>query len=164
MMLKELADFKVLTPETDKICWKHHNDEIFSINSTYKRDINDHRAPSFHETPFGRAWPLLKLDVSHGWWLGKLGSSTEERTAISSGCFLCKKSIETISHLFLHCKFTVQLWAIFLNLTETKWTTPEHTADLFTCWIRKGGSKEPDEMVEDNSIMYMVDSVEKEKW
>ncbi|WMV29123.1 hypothetical protein MTR67_022508 [Solanum verrucosum] len=30
---------------------------------------------------------------------------------------------------------------MFLSLTETKWSMPEHTADLLSCWIRRGGSK-----------------------
>ncbi|XP_060216337.1 uncharacterized protein LOC132643831 [Lycium barbarum] len=54
---------------------------------------------------------------------------------------LCGKTEETNSHLFLHCSFTSQLWSLFFSLTNTIWTTPEHTADLLGCWIRRGGSK-----------------------
>ncbi|KAG5569956.1 hypothetical protein H5410_059722 [Solanum commersonii] len=48
---------------------------------------------------------------------------------------------ETNSHLFLHCRVTGQLWSLFLRLTGNSWTMPEHTADLLSCWIRRGGSK-----------------------
>lgn len=35
---------------------------------------------------------------------------------------------------------TSQMWPLFLSLTETKWTVPEHTTDLHNCWIRRGGN------------------------
>ncbi|WMV45978.1 hypothetical protein MTR67_039363 [Solanum verrucosum] len=59
---------------------------------------------------------------------------------IVSWCSLCRNTAETNQHLFLHCNFTTQIWAIFLSLTKTNWTMPEHTADLLSCWIRRGGS------------------------
>ncbi|KAG5585385.1 hypothetical protein H5410_045819, partial [Solanum commersonii] len=56
-------------------------------------------------------------------------------------CAFAGKTGETSSHLFLHCTFTAQIWSMFLNFLEVKWTMPEHTADLLSCWIRRGGSK-----------------------
>ncbi|KAG5608598.1 hypothetical protein H5410_019879 [Solanum commersonii] len=40
-----------------------------------------------------------------------------------------------------NCKVTSQLWSMFLKLTDNNFTMPEHTADLLSCWIRRGGSK-----------------------
>ncbi|WMV42183.1 hypothetical protein MTR67_035568, partial [Solanum verrucosum] len=37
---------------------------------------------------------------------------------LCSRCFLCGKEAETISHLFLHCSWTDQLWKIFYNDSE----------------------------------------------
>ena len=34
---------------------------------------------------------------------------------------------------------TTQLWYIFLGLAHTKWFMPEHTTDLLSCWISRGG-------------------------
>ncbi|WMV24199.1 hypothetical protein MTR67_017584 [Solanum verrucosum] len=48
---------------------------------------------------------------------------------------------ETNNHLFLHCKFTAQIRNLFLNITSMNRTMPEHTSDLLSCWIRRGGSK-----------------------
>ena len=28
-----------------------------------------------------------------------------------------------------------------MGLTHTEWTMPEHTADLLSCWISRGGRK-----------------------
>ena len=56
-------------------------------------------------------------------------------------CFLCNLTRETNNRLFLHCKFAAQIWNPFLNITSMNWTTPEHTSDMLSCWIRRGGSK-----------------------
>ena len=60
---------------------------------------------------------------------------------IASWCSHCNETEETNNHLFLHCKVTTQLWNLFLGLTHTEWTMPEHTADLLSCWISRGGRK-----------------------
>ena len=84
---------------------------------------------------------------------------------IASWCSLRNETNETNSHLFLHCKVTAQLWAIFLSRTHTNWTMPEHTADLLNCWVRteKRGEQEPEEMVEHDTLLYMVDYLERKK-
>jgi len=56
-------------------------------------------------------------------------------------CFPSNMTGETKKHLFLHCKFTAQLWNLFINITSMSWTMPEHTSDLLSCWISRGGSK-----------------------
>ncbi|WMV26638.1 hypothetical protein MTR67_020023 [Solanum verrucosum] len=60
---------------------------------------------------------------------------------IASRCYLCKETLETNNHLFLHCKVTTQVWALFTNLASLNWIMPEHIADLLSCWVRRGGSK-----------------------
>ncbi|KAG5620178.1 hypothetical protein H5410_005396 [Solanum commersonii] len=32
-------------------------------------------------------------------------------------------------------------WSLFITLAGESWTMVEHTADLLSCWIRRGGSK-----------------------
>ncbi|KAG5583282.1 hypothetical protein H5410_053909 [Solanum commersonii] len=51
------------------------------------------------------------------------------------------KTEETNNHLFLNCRVTTQLWNLFLGLTHTEWIMPEHTTDLLSCWISRGGRK-----------------------
>lgn len=58
---------------------------------------------------------------------------------ITSRCSLCMEAAETNSHLFLHCKVTSPIWAIFFCLAREDWTMPEHNAHLLSCYIRKGG-------------------------
>ncbi|WMV44216.1 hypothetical protein MTR67_037601 [Solanum verrucosum] len=64
-----------------------------------------------------------------------------KRIQLVPRCFLFMVTEETNKHLFLHCKYTAQLWNLFLNITGYSWAMPEHTTDLLSCWIRRGGSK-----------------------
>ena len=67
---------------------------------------------------------------------------------------------ETNKHFFLHCKYTAQLWNLFLNITGYSWAII-HQA--FLAAGQKRGKYEPNELVEIDSLMYMVVSMEGEK-
>lgn len=80
------------------------------------------------------------------WKVCKRACLTQEKLKkrgfeIISRCFFCKEKEETNSHLFLHSRVTSQVWHMFLNLIQISWVMPEHTTDLLTCWMRRGGSK-----------------------
>lgn len=80
------------------------------------------------------------------WLVVKKASLTLEavkrrKILIASRCHLCKEAEEINSHLFLHCKVTSQVWALFIRLAREEQTAPEHTADVLSCWIRRAGSK-----------------------
>uniref|UniRef100_A0A0V0INB1 Putative ovule protein n=1 Tax=Solanum chacoense TaxID=4108 RepID=A0A0V0INB1_SOLCH len=49
---------------------------------------------------------------------------------IASRCLLCNEALEINKHLFMHCKVTTQVWAIFTSIAGINWIMPEHTADL----------------------------------
>lgn len=59
---------------------------------------------------------------------------------IASRCFLCCEKRDK-QPLFLHCKFTAQLQSLVFNKARMKWLMPEHTADLLSCWTRRGDTK-----------------------
>ncbi|WMV56021.1 hypothetical protein MTR67_049406 [Solanum verrucosum] len=65
----------------------------------------------------------------------------KRRINIVSRCLLCKEALETNKHLFMHCKVTAQVWALFTSIANEYWTMPEHTSDLLSCWIKRGGNK-----------------------
>ena len=44
-------------------------------------------------------------------------------------CTLCNLTGETNGHLFLHCKYTSQLWELFLNISGQTWSLPEDTGE-----------------------------------
>ena len=81
-------------------------------------------------------------------------SSKDERQLVP-GCFLCNLTAETNNHLFLH-------WNVFLNITIMNWTMQEHTSDLLSCWIRRGGSKSQKRLWKLNYHVYGGQSGERE--
>ncbi|CAN4116125.1 unnamed protein product [Withania somnifera] len=58
---------------------------------------------------------------------------------LCSRCYLSGKETETNNHMFLHCKFTNQLWDMFINLKRVRWTKPGNTVDLLAS-CNKGNS------------------------
>jgi len=48
--------------------------------------------------------------------------------------FFCGEQAETVRHLFLHCKFTDQLWRLFLNLKGFSWFMPGKVIEALQSW------------------------------
>ncbi|WMV33430.1 hypothetical protein MTR67_026815 [Solanum verrucosum] len=53
------------------------------------------------------------------WLLAKQAILTHEnlnkrKPNLCSSCYLCEEQVETVNHLFLHCKWTDQLWQMFI--------------------------------------------------
>ena len=59
---------------------------------------------------------------------------------LCSRCYLCEEHAETVNHLFLHCKWTYQLWRIFSSLRKITWVKPRNIAQLLNCWINIGNT------------------------
>ncbi|XP_059301783.1 uncharacterized protein LOC132053687 [Lycium ferocissimum] len=77
------------------------------------------------------------------WLLAKEAVLTQDNlmkrgTILCSRCFLCGETAETVNHLFLHCKFTQQLWRIFLNLKGIAWTMPSKVSEALKSWEEAG--------------------------
>lgn len=78
------------------------------------------------------------------WLVAKEAVLTQENLmkrglSICSRCYLCGQDAETISHLFLHCRVTRQLWELFINNRGIRWTMPGRTYELLSSW-NKGGA------------------------
>ncbi|KAG5599515.1 hypothetical protein H5410_030885 [Solanum commersonii] len=48
------------------------------------------------------------------------------------------KKAETVNQLFLHCKFTEQLWTLFLNLRGISWSMPGKIKQTLQSWEEIG--------------------------
>lgn len=70
-----------------------------------------------------------------------------------STCQLCGETDEKNSHLMLHCTFTAQLWNF--TLTDTNGPCLSTLQICLSCWIRRGGSKSLEEMVEIADVLKM---------
>ena len=64
----------------------------------------------------------------------------EEEVPTMFKILLCEEQAEIVDHLFLHCKWTNQLWRIFSNLRNIIWVKPRNIAQLLNCWINIGNT------------------------
>jgi hypothetical protein len=49
-------------------------------------------------------------------------------------CSMCKKSVESIDHLLLHCDVAWDIWSYFLILCGVEWVMLQHVLDLLSSW------------------------------
>ena len=132
--------------EPDRLRWRHSSKGSFIVNKVYKRDN------SIMQEEELKIWKYVWKNIAptkvkcFTWLVVRKACLTHEvlqkkGRVVVTRCFLCNETRETNNHLFLHCKFTVQLWNMFFSLTKTVWTMPKHTADLMSYWMKRGGSK-----------------------
>lgn len=143
-MLQDLGSFQGINASSDTIVWKHEKDAKFTVNKLYRKEIL--KKPGCQIGPLRQVWdnPTPTHITCFTWLVTKKASLTHERLKrrgmqFASRCFLGNKAEEKNNHL--HCKVTSQLWSIIFSLSQTQWSMPEHTADLLSFWIRRGGSK-----------------------
>lgn len=56
---------------------------------------------------------------------------------MASRCCLCNCAFETVSHLFLHCPVSAELWGYFLDRFGLSWATLDSK-----CWVVGTGGKQ----------------------
>ena len=59
--------------------------------------------------------------------------------------FLMWGTSETISHLFLHCKWTEQLWRMFISLRKINWVKPGSIRGVLNSWNGDGNAATKEE-------------------
>jgi len=145
-LLHVINEFNGFAARPDTISWVHSEDGRFTVNKLYKKEMGTQQGLRLARWKYvwtSQAPTKIKCFV---WLVAKRAYLTHEvlqrkGVQLVPRCFLCNETNETNNHLFLHCRVTGQLWSLFLRLTGNSWTMPEHTADLLSCWIRRGGSK-----------------------
>lgn len=131
-------------------CWKaiesHGNtlgDGRFTVNKLNRKELGTRqglRLARWRHIWTSQAPTMVKCFV---WLVVKRACLTREvlqkkSVQLVSRCSLCNETNETNSLLFPHCRVRSNMvW--FPRLKGNSWT--EHTADLLSCWIRRGGSK-----------------------
>ncbi|WMV45920.1 hypothetical protein MTR67_039305, partial [Solanum verrucosum] len=82
-----------------------------------------------------RPWKLIwKVKIPYKvscftWLLAKQVVLTQENLMkrgihLSPGYLFCEEKVETITHQFIHCRITFQLWEIFLSMKCLSWVMP----------------------------------------
>ena len=64
---------------------------------------------------------------------------------LCSRCFFYGEQVETISHLFLLCKWTEQLWRMFINLRKINWVKPGSIRGVLNSWNGDGNAAAKEE-------------------
>ena len=91
-----------------------------------------------------RDWPwkmILKPKIPNKincftWLLTKEVILTQENLSkrghqLVAECSLCGEQPVAINHLVLHCKWTNQLWSMFISLNGVKWVKPGSIAGVY---------------------------------
>ncbi|WMV14055.1 hypothetical protein MTR67_007440, partial [Solanum verrucosum] len=92
-------------------------------------------------------WPwktIWKVNIPYKvacfiWLLSKEAGLTQDNLmkkgiTLCPRCVFCGEQAETVRYLFLHCKFTDQLWRLFLNLNGFSWSMPGKVIEALQSW------------------------------
>ena len=52
---------------------------------------------------------------------------------------MCKRSGESVDHLFLHCSVAMELWSMVFGMFGVHWVMPCTVMDLFCTWLGQRG-------------------------
>ncbi|KAG5595861.1 hypothetical protein H5410_037093 [Solanum commersonii] len=83
---------------------------------------------------FGGTWHQQKRPASH------MKNCRREFHIASDIFFAMRKERPTTTHSYI-ANSLLNYGLRSSKLTELKWTMPEYTTDLLSCWTRRGGSK-----------------------
>lgn len=135
---------------------RNNNGKQFTVNKAYKKEdmVQTGEQPKF----WIKIWkcPAPTKVKCFTWLVAKRACLTREvlkrkGSIIVSKCYLCNERDETNNHLFLHCKFTAQLWSLFFYLTKTNWLCQYAWAYCRSTKLldEKRRQQDPEKVVED---------------
>ncbi|WMV40242.1 hypothetical protein MTR67_033627 [Solanum verrucosum] len=142
-LLNILGQYKDLNTDEDNLFWNPDEQGRFSIGSAYRSS----QRPGTHigGWPWKMIWKVkIPLKIAcFTWLLANQAALTQHNLMkrgmqICSRCWFCECEVETINHLFLHCREVAKLWQIFINLRGISWTMPRNIKEALACWNRDG--------------------------
>jgi len=141
--LNIVGNFNGLQAEEDALWWKGSNKGIFKVGAAYR--LMEQPSQQIPIWPWRQIWKgRIPYKVScFIWLLAKEAALTQDNVmkrgiTLCSRCFLCGETSETVNHLFLHCKFTQQLWRVFLSLKGISWAMPRRITEALKSWEEAG--------------------------
>ncbi|WMV52983.1 hypothetical protein MTR67_046368, partial [Solanum verrucosum] len=149
----KLEQFKGTSTDQDRLEWKGHSQSSFSVKGAYKK-FNPYDN-QIEDWPWKLIWKVkIPYKVSCFTWLvAKQAVLTQENLMkrgihLSPRCFFCEEKAETVTHLFIHCRITLQLWEMFLSKKGLNW---EYREDLESRNLQ--GSELMDKLLEQENIL-----------
>jgi len=76
--------------------------------------------------------------------LGKiltLDNFRKQHVIVINGCYMCKKTGESVDHLLLHCDVASALWSSLFSRFGMSWVMPIRVINLLSCWWSFGRSR-----------------------
>lgn len=114
-LLQQLEVFQGTTDSEDQLTWNGSSKKIFTVRSAYSLYTGNSQEGS--NWPWKQIWKVnVPFKVNCFVWLVARKSCLIQENLmrrgipLSSRCYLCKVETESNSHLFLHCRITMQLW------------------------------------------------------
>jgi hypothetical protein len=127
----------------DKLWWSPSRKVKFDVIFFYK-------SLAFKETsyfPWKSIWHTkVPLKVAFQAWAAALGkiltvdNLRKRRVIVIDRCCMCKKSGESVDHLFFHCDAACVLWNAIFSRFSLSWVMHRQVVDLFACWWTCGRS------------------------
>ena len=61
----------------------------------------------------------------------------KRRILVLDWCCMCKRCVESVDHLLLHCPIAYKLWSMVFGLFGINWVMLERVIELFASWLGK---------------------------
>jgi hypothetical protein len=124
-----------------RICWIPSKRKFFEVRSFVVLSNSSNRyevgCSSF---PWKGIWKVkVPLQVSFFVWTASLGkiltldNLCKRGLIVVNWCCMCKRSGESINHLFLHCEVARTLSSVLFTLFGVKWVMNGKVLDLLAC-------------------------------
>ena len=126
----------------DRLCWECPSNHNFAVKRYY-RSLSPHPSLIF---PWKLIWkakvPPRVAFLSWTATLGKVLTIDNLRKwgfIIQDWCCMCKRSGESVDHLFLHRSVAMDLWSLVFGMFGVRWVMPQTVLDLFCSWLGNKG-------------------------
>lgn len=126
----------------DLLKWRWASDGCFSVKSVYNKWEQSGNARNLVLETIWKNLSPPKVEIFA--WMAlqdrvPTRSVLQSRNLILDGnsalCPLCSMHLETPQHLFLHCKFSWNVWSLILDWWHVRWVCPQSLEALFTWWF-----------------------------
>ena len=121
----------------DKMCWIPSKVKGFLIRDYYRILAGT--------ASFGFPWKSIRKQkipsrVAFFVWTATLrkcltiDNLRKRKVWILDWCYMYKRNVESVDHLFLHCPFALDLWSMVLALLGVSWVMLRIVLGLLWCW------------------------------
>ncbi|CAN1262893.1 Putative ribonuclease H protein At1g65750 [Linum perenne] len=130
----------LFTEGPDAIIWPDGKDQRFSVSS-FRRFLVADRFPGDNSFPSKWIWSSpAPPKVQFFCWLvfrnriATIDNLQRRGFAIPNRCVLCKMESESVNHIFIHCRFSSQVWSKLSSTLSMLGPLPSSFGDLVLMW------------------------------